>query len=80
MAELGFRLAIFVSAVRCAANPTVLWSLASASLHKGDNFCEFLFAFMHNKIPSEKEMTLNGKNLLPLGANSFLLESTHFHK
>ena len=30
--------------------------------------------------PSEKESTLKGKNLLPLGANSFLLELTHFQK
>ena len=28
--------------------------------------------------PSEKESTLKGKNLLPMGANSFLLEWTHF--
>ena len=31
-------------------------------------------------LPSEKVSTLKGKNLLPLGANSFLLEKTPFHK
>ena len=29
---------------------------------------------------SEKESVLEGKNLLPLGANSFLLEYTHLQK
>ena len=31
-------------------------------------------------IPSEKVSTLKGKNLLPLGANSSLLENTPFQK
>ena len=31
-------------------------------------------------LPSEKWSILKGKNLLPLGANSFLLEWTHFQK
>ena len=31
-------------------------------------------------LPSEKEYTLNGKNLPPLGANSFLLEYSPFLK
>ena len=31
-------------------------------------------------LPSEKGSTLKGKNLLPLGANSFLLEYTPFQK
>ena len=31
-------------------------------------------------LPSEKGSTLKGKNLLPLGANSFLLEQTPFQK
>ena len=30
--------------------------------------------------PSEKGSTLNGKNFLPKGANSFLLELTPFQK
>ena len=32
---------------------------------KGDDFCDFLFALLYNKIPSEKKSTLEGKNLLP---------------
>ena len=32
------------------------------------------FCFHMLQVPSEKESTLKGKNLLPLGANSFLLE------
>ena len=31
-------------------------------------------------LPSEKRYTLKGKNLLPLGANSFLSEQTPFQK
>ena len=31
-------------------------------------------------LPSEKESSLKGKNLLPLGANSFLLQLTTFQK
>ena len=31
-------------------------------------------------LPSEKGSTLTGKNLLPMGANSFLLEWTPFQK
>ena len=40
-------------------------------------FCLFCFC-----IPSarEKRSTLKGKNLLPIGANSFLLEKTTFQK
>ena len=37
-------------------------------------FCDFLFSFLAHTDPSEKGSTLKGKNLLPLGANSFLLE------
>ena len=32
---------------------------------KGDNFCDFLFAFLHTQFSSEKGSTLKGKNLLP---------------
>ena len=40
---------------------------------KGDNFCVFIcFTAIHAS--SEKESTLKDKNLLPMGANSFLLE------
>ena len=42
-----------------------------------DNFCDFLFALLCNKPPSEKGSVLKGKNLLP---NSFLLEQTPFQK
>ena len=31
-------------------------------------------------LPSEKEPTLNGKNLLPMGASSFFLELVPFQK
>ena len=31
-------------------------------------------------LPSEKDCALKGKNLLPVGANSFLLEQTPFQK
>ena len=52
------------------------------SLHKGDDFCEFLFAFPEDRFESAstlKEFALKGstlkeKNLLPRRANSFLLE------
>ena len=44
-------------------------------------FSNFLFAFLHTNIdPSEKVSTLKGKNLLPKGANSFLLEYPPFQK
>ena len=32
------------------------------------------------KIPSEKGSTLNGKNLVPKGANSFLIMKTRFRR
>ena len=48
----------------------------SAFFDKGkllcENFCDVCFSA--HKIPSEKVSTLKGKNLLPRGANSFLLE------
>ena len=40
----------------------------------------FCFAFLHSKPLLKKGSTLKGKNLLPLGANSFLLEWTPFQK
>ena len=56
----------------------------SPILFKGDNFCDFLFAFLNNKPFLKKptlkgknrflRSTLKGKNLLPRGANSFLLK------
>ena len=46
----------------------------SPILYKGDNFCDILFIFSDKQFPSEKGSTLKGKNLLPMGANSFLLE------
>ena len=48
-----------------------------------DNFCDFLFAFLHVKhiLPISGEgFTLKGKNLLPNAANSFFLEQTPFQK
>ena len=41
--------------------------------YKKNNFFEFLFSLLY-KTPSEKGSTLKGKNLLPGGANFFLLE------
>ena len=40
---------------------------------KGDNICDFLFAFLDTK-----GSTLKGKNLLRLGANSFLFRVDPF--
>ena len=45
---------------------------------KGDNFCDFLFSFQYTKSLLKKGSTLKGKNLLPRGANSFLLDWTPF--
>ena len=44
-------------------------------IFKEGNFCDFLFAFLHTEkvYSSQKKSTLKGKNLLPMGANSFLL-------
>ena len=42
-----------------------------AILYKGDNFVTCYYEY---QIASEKGSILKGKNLLPLGANSFLLE------
>ena len=41
--------------------------------YKGNNFWDFLFAFLH-KVPSEKGYAFKGKNFLPMVENSFLLE------
>ena len=41
-------------------------------LYKGDIFCDFV-SFPAHKVPSGKGSTLKVKNLLPMGANSFLL-------
>ena len=43
------------------------------TLMKGNSVNSFCF-------PSEKRSTLKGRNLLPLGANFFLLEKTPFQK
>ena len=48
----------------------------SAIFFMADNFHDFLFAFLHKQIPSKNGYTLKRKNLLPLGANSFVLEYT----
>ena len=60
------------------------------------HFCDFLFAYLHTRSLLEKESrkgvcskrkelapsgsAVKGKNLLPQGANSFLLEQTPFQK
>ena len=46
-----------------------IWYIATI-FWKGDNFCDFPFAFGFLK----KKSTLKGKNLLPVGAYSSLLE------
>ena len=46
--------------------------------YKGDNFCDFLFALLYTNPYPKKGSTLKGKNLLPIGANSFLLEEIPF--
>ena len=43
--------------------------------NKGNNFCDFLFAFQHTEFLFEKGSSLNGKNLFQIGANSYLLET-----
>ena len=43
------------------------------AFYKENKFFEFLFSLLY-KTPSKKGSTLKGKNLLPGGANSFLLE------
>ena len=43
--------------------------------------CGFLFGFLHTKpFKKKKEFFLTGKNLLPFGANSFLLEWPLFRR
>ena len=53
----------------------------SVILCKGVNFCDFLYAFLYTKpllkgaFSKRKEFApIKGKNLLPWGANSFLIE------
>ena len=41
---------------------------------QGDNFCDFIFCFSPHLPHSKQGSTLKGKNLLPVGANSFLFE------
>ena len=45
---------------------------------RGNNFVKIKIIF--DSLLPEKECTLTGKNLLPLGANSFLLEYTSFNE
>ena len=45
----------------------------STIVYKRANFCDFICIPAHES-PPEKGSTLQGKNLLPWGANSFLLE------
>ena len=48
--------------------------------NQGYIVCDFLFAFLYAKSLFENRYTLKGKNLLPLGANSFLLEYILFKR
>ena len=52
----------------------------SVTFYKGDNFCDFLLIFLYTNPLLKKGSALKGKNLLPKGANSFLLEQTPFQK
>ena len=52
----------------------------SAILDKGNNLYDFLFTFLHTRPLSEKGSTLIGKNLIPRGADSFLLGQTPFRR
>ena len=45
---------------------------------KGDNFSDFQFSFLYNKSLLKMDVFKKGKNLLPRGAHSFLLELTPF--
>ena len=47
---------------------------------KETSFCDYLCGFLAYYVLSEKGSTLKGKNLLQRGANSFLLEKSHFRK
>ena len=47
---------------------------------KGDKFNDFPFAYLHIKSLLKKGSSLKGKNMLPLGANSFLSEKIPFQK
>ena len=47
---------------------------------QGRYFLGFSIGLPEHQVPSEKGSTLKGKNLLPQGANSFLLEKTSFRK
>ena len=49
-----------------------------AILYKAENFCDFFIALQHARFPLKRGSTLKGKNLLPLGANSFLRVSKLF--
>ena len=50
-----------------------------AIFEKTDNFCGFLFALL-SQTPSEKGSPPYRKDLLPVRANSFLVEQTIFQK
>ena len=59
-----------------STNQTYVWyrghdTLGFLPFLQGRQLFNLMFAF---QAPSEKGSTLKGKNLLPLGANSFLLE------
>ena len=56
-------------------NDLIHWEEFLHFFHKGDNFCDLNILLTCTGIPSEKESTLKGKNLLP---QSFLLEKIPF--
>ena len=58
--------------------------LSGLEVYLGLRFCSFKHNYSNSVrivfVPSANGSTLKGKNLLPLGANSFLLERTPFQK
>ena len=58
--------------------PYMLGSFSSVIFYKEDNFCDFLFAFMHTKPSSMNGDCSKRKHLHPREKLSFLLELTYF--
>ena len=50
--------------------------------YKGNNFCDFLFAYLHSNTLLKRGLLQKGRicSPHPLGANCFLLEETSFQK
>ena len=50
----------------------------SIMFYKGDNFCNLLFAFLHSKLPTEKEVYSKMKELAPWGIQLFYFHADPF--